>query len=124
MSVEFLPAALTNCSTAKGSIKINVIKITPIILWPDPDDIIEGTALNVGIQLNARAGLFIWHHQVFDFKNLPGKLDYTLYNITPVVSGVTIPSAGLHTLSIDFTPDIIILITTKQQQKVFLLVRP
>src|SRR5204862_6504562 len=67
-----------------ASVKINVLKATPVITWATPAPIVYGTALS-SAQLNATA-------------NIAGTFAYT------PASG-TILDAGTRTLSAHFTPN-------------------
>ncbi|MGA3263482.1 MAG: hypothetical protein ABSC47_05495 [Terracidiphilus sp.] len=83
LSVTFTPTNDTNYTTAQATVSVTVAKATPAITWPEPDPITCGTALSAA-QLNASA-------------SVPGTFVYT-----PVAGAVL--AAGMHTLSLVFTP--------------------
>jgi len=83
LNVTFTPSSPSYNSVA-ASVKINVLKATPVITWATPAPIVYGTALS-SAQLNATA-------------NIAGTFAYT------PASG-TILDAGTRTLSAHFTPN-------------------
>jgi hypothetical protein len=83
LSVKFTPTDATDYTTAAATQKLTVNKAVPVITWPAPAAITYGTALSA-TQLNATA-------------NVPGTFVYT------PAAGVVL-SAGIHTLSVKFTP--------------------
>jgi hypothetical protein len=82
-SVTFTPADTVNCATAQAAVTLTVLKATPSIEWPVPDDISYGTALS-SAQLNATA-------------SVPGTFVYA-----PAAGEML--AAGAHSLSVTFTP--------------------
>ena len=83
LSVTFTPTDATNYTTATKTVQIIVNKATPVITWANPAAITYGTALS-NTQLNATT-------------TVAGSFTYT-----PV--GGFVPSAGIDTLSVTFTP--------------------
>jgi hypothetical protein len=83
LSVTFTPTDTTNYTTATKTVQITVTQAGPVITWANPASIPYGTALSA-TQLNATA-------------SVPGTLVYT-----PAAGSV--PSAGIDTLSVTFTP--------------------
>ncbi|AKB49259.1 Chitin binding protein (plasmid) [Methanosarcina barkeri str. Wiesmoor] len=85
LHVDFTPADTASYKSASKDVTINVVsqKMIPIITWNTPADITYGTALD-SAQLNALA-------------SVPGSFAYT-----PALG--TVLSAGMHNLSLDFTP--------------------
>ena len=77
----------------QGMLQSNVVKQSLTITWSNPADITYGTALS-NTQLNASS-------------SVPGTFTYT------PVSG-TVLSAGTHTLNVDFTPLIMLIIPEHQ----------
>jgi hypothetical protein len=62
LQVTFLPADTANNATVSKTVKINVLKISPVLTWSTPQDILFGTMLG-DPQLNASAninGTFIY----------------------------------------------------------------
>ncbi len=84
LNVDFTPTDIENYTAASTNVIINVLKVTPEVIWSDPADIIYGTTLNI-TQLNASA-------------SVPGTFVYT------PPSG-TVLSAGTQTLKVEFTPE-------------------
>ena len=84
LSVAFTPTDTVNYTNANKSVTINVLKITPVITWSNPADIVYGTALST-TELNATA-------------SDAGTLTYT-----PPEG--TVLNAGARTLHVDFVPD-------------------
>ena len=72
-------------SSATGKANLTVNKAVPTITWPAPADIVYGTPLALGAQLNATA-------------SVPGAFVYT-------PGPDTILALGAHQLQVDFTPD-------------------
>jgi hypothetical protein len=83
LSVAFTPKDTTGYRTAGAAISLVVTKATPIVIWPAPAAISQGTALSAA-QLNATA-------------LVPGTLIYT-----PGQDDVL--AAGAHTLQVTFMP--------------------
>ena len=84
LTVEFTPADTYAYASATATVQINVLKVTPVITWVTPADILYGAALG-DAQLNATA-------------DVPGTFVYT-----PPAG--TILDAGLaQALSVEFTP--------------------
>ena len=52
LSVVFTPTDTTDYTTAAATATINVLQATPTISWPNPANIVYGTALS-GTQLDA-----------------------------------------------------------------------
>src|SRR4029079_642971 len=86
LSVSFTPDDTTTYATATKSVSINVTKVTPMITWNTPADIIYGTALSA-TQLNASAA------------GVAGTFHYT-----PDV-GAVLNAGAAQVLSVSFTPD-------------------
>jgi hypothetical protein len=83
LSVTFTPTDSSDYSTATATVQLTVNKATPAIIWAVPAAITYGTALSA-TQLNASsvvAGTYVY---------------------TPAAGAV--PTAGLQTLSVTFTP--------------------
>jgi len=62
LSVTFTPKDLTKNEIISKTVKINVRKAVPVIVWENPKDIVTGTTLS-GLQLNATSnvdGIFIY----------------------------------------------------------------
>jgi YVTN family beta-propeller protein len=83
LAVHFAPNDTTSYTDADMAVEINVLKATPNIVWPKPNEIIDGTALGA-TQLNAMT-------------SVPGVFTYT-----PSVG--TVLHTGSLTLSTSFTP--------------------
>ncbi|NUR54527.1 MAG: hypothetical protein HOQ29_08775, partial [Acidobacteria bacterium] len=83
LSVTFFPTDAVNYSTTTKDVFINVLKVTPIVTWRTPLDIVQGTALSA-TQLNATA-------------SVPGTFVYT-------PSAGTVLAVGVWELSTVFTP--------------------
>ncbi len=90
LNVTFTPADTTNYRSATASVRINVLKVTPTILWTNPADIPYGTVLGSN-QLNATA-------------NVAGTLTYTLADRITSANGVTLHAGAGQTLNVTFTP--------------------
>jgi hypothetical protein len=71
--------------TSTSSVTYTVERITPMITWPTPDPIVDGTLLSE-LQLNATA-------------SVQGSFEYSF----PYGIGV-MPGPGMHTISVLFTP--------------------
>jgi Flp pilus assembly CpaE family ATPase len=84
LSVTFTPDETARYAVAQAEVAIDVAKETPTILWPAPDAIAYGDALS-DVQLNASA-------------SVPGVFSYI-----PSVGSML--AAGMHTLSVIFTPE-------------------
>jgi hypothetical protein len=82
-TVTFVPADATNYSPVQTAVTLTVTKATPITTWTEPAAITYGDALTAA-QLNATA-------------SVPGKFVYS-----PAAGEIL--SAGVHTLSVLFTP--------------------
>jgi Flp pilus assembly CpaE family ATPase len=80
--VTFTPAE--GGQPQQAAVSILVVKATPVLSWPTPDEIAGGTALDE-TQLNASAPV-------------PGKFEYS-----PAAGHVL--TRGTHTLKVTFTPD-------------------
>ncbi len=83
LSVTFTPTDTTDYTTATGSATIVVTQATPGVAWPNPANIVYGTALS-STQLDATG-------------SVPGTFAYS-----PAAG--TILKAGTDTLSVTFTP--------------------
>jgi hypothetical protein len=83
LSVTFIPSDTKNYSAATASVQLSVGQIAPVITWPAPAAIAQGTALS-SAQLDATA-------------NVPGSFTYS-----PAAG--TIPQAGTVQLNATFTP--------------------
>jgi len=83
LSVSYTPDPTTKYLPTSSEIVLSVAKSTPTVMWPDPDRIRHGTALN-RVQLNATA-------------SVPGTFAYSPRR------GEVLPP-GMHTLSAIFTP--------------------
>jgi hypothetical protein len=83
LSVRFTPTDTANYTAATATVRINVLKATPVITWTAPDPIVCGMPLSAA-QLNAIA-------------NVVGTFAYT-----PPAG--TVLNAGIQTLSALFTP--------------------
>ena len=83
LSVIFSPTDTMAYATSQASVSLKVTKATPVITWPSPDPIAQGSALSAA-QLNATA-------------NVPGTFVYS-----PAVGQILTP--GVHQLSVTFTP--------------------
>jgi len=83
--------------TGNGFIKKFSTKITPIITWNNPDDIIYGTALS-STQLNAAAT------DPSTGESISGTFAYTLSDRTPISIG-TVLDLYTHPLHVVFTPE-------------------
>jgi Flp pilus assembly CpaE family ATPase len=82
--VTFTPANTEGGRPQQASVSILVVKATPVLSWPTPDEIAGGTALDE-TQLNASAPV-------------PGTFEYS-----PAAGEVL--ARGSHTLKVTFTPD-------------------
>jgi len=83
LSVAFTPSDSAHYTSASGSVTLSVTPATPVIAWPQPAAISQGTPLSAE-QLAATA-------------NVPGTFAYS-----PAAG--TVLAAGLQTLSVTFTP--------------------
>ena len=82
--VTFTPANTDGGRPQQASVSILVVKATPVLSWPTPEEIAGGTALDE-TQLNASAPV-------------PGTFEYS-----PAAGEVL--ARGSHTLKVTFTPD-------------------
>lgn len=85
LSVMFAPEDSVNFTVAVATVTVNVKRGLPVIIWPDPSDIMFGTALGAG-QLNASSPI-------------SGGVVYA-----PAVGDV-LSAGGFQALSAMFTPD-------------------
>jgi hypothetical protein len=83
LSVAFTPTNTTLYTSATASVSLTVQKVTPVITWPTPTAVVDGTVLGP-VQLNATA-------------NVAGNFSYW-----PAAG--TVMLAGTTTLSTTFTP--------------------
>lgn len=83
LTVTFTPKDETSYTTTQATVTINVSMAVPDIAWPEPDPISCGTPLS-DVQLNATA-------------SVAGRLAYSH-------SAGDLLAAGMHTLSVTFTP--------------------
>ena len=85
LSVTFTPTDLTRTRTATATqtLVVNAPPVAPVLTWPAPAAITQGTALGA-TQLNATA-------------NVPGTFVYS------PAAGTVLP-VGTHTLRVTFTP--------------------
>lgn len=83
ISVTFTPSDSLSYNNAQASVTLKVEKAVPVIDWPAPEPILDGTLLSAA-QLCATA-------------SVPGRFDYS------PLPGVALPP-GTHTLSAIFTP--------------------
>ena len=90
LTVTFHPANTANFLTATKSVQIEVSRATPTIAWPAPASIVYLTPLT-GTQLNATA-------------TAPGFGTTLQGQFVYAPAAGTVLSAGLHTLSVTFTP--------------------
>ncbi len=86
LSVTFTPTDTVDYTTATNSVTVSVEPATPTITWPNPADIIYGTALG-NMQLDAMT-----------VPNVPGSFAYT------PASGTVLHAGNGQTLSVTFTP--------------------
>jgi Flp pilus assembly CpaE family ATPase len=84
LKVSFTPADSANYTATKTTVSLKVAKAAPEITWPDPDPIVYGARLGA-MQLCART-------------STPGTFEYS------PATGERL-SAGMHTLSVTFTPE-------------------
>jgi pilus assembly protein CpaE len=84
LTVDFTPADAAAYTTAQATVQLTVTQAAPAITWPAPAPIFVRTALGAA-ELNATA-------------SVPGTFVYT------PAAGDVLP-AGVHTLSVTFTPD-------------------
>jgi hypothetical protein len=83
LSATFTPTDTSTYSAATASVQLAVSQASPVIAWPAPAAIVQGTALSA-TQLNATA-------------NVPGTFSYN-----PAAGAL--PGMGLDTLTVTFTP--------------------
>ena len=100
LRVDFTPDNSASYAATSQYTAINVTKSTPAIIWSSPADITYGTALG-----NTQLDDAVTTTDPETKKAVHGDYDYTLANGTKIVSGVTVLSAGTHTLHVDFTPE-------------------
>ena len=94
LSVTFTPTNTAAYTTVSATNSILVTQATPILNWPTPAAIAQGTALT-GTQLDATA--------TFQGASLPGNFNYTVLPAnTPALNAVL--AAGTWTLQVVFTP--------------------
>jgi FG-GAP-like repeat/Bacterial Ig-like domain (group 3) len=94
LSVTFTPSNPAAYTTVSATNSILVTQATPILNWPTPAAIAQGTALT-GIQLDATA--------TYQGASLPGNFNYTVLPAnTPAMNAVL--AAGTWTLQVVFTP--------------------
>ena len=84
LQADFTPTDALHYRRASATVTVTVAKATPTILWANPADIVEGTALDA-TQLNATAAV-------------PGAFSYT------PPAGTVLPLGDGQTLSTTFTP--------------------
>jgi hypothetical protein len=84
LTANFTPTDLANFNPVVATVKINVLKTTPMINWPKPADITYPTPLS-GTQLNATA-------------SVPGSFLYA------PAAGTVLNVGNNHSLSVVFTP--------------------
>ncbi len=94
LSVTFTPSNTAAYTTVSATNSIVVTQATPIINWPTPAAIAQGTALS-GTQLDATA--------TFQGASLPGTYNYTVLPANTPASGAVL-AAGTWTLQVVFTP--------------------
>ncbi|MGY8652574.1 MAG: FG-GAP-like repeat-containing protein [Verrucomicrobiia bacterium] len=93
LKATFSPTDAANYNTGEKEVLINVARANPVINWPNPADIIFGTQLADGVQLNATAGV-------------PGNSSAPvdgLFGYTPG-AGFQLNAGFGQTLSTEFTP--------------------
>ena len=83
LTAAFTPADPSTYSAATASVQLAVSQASPIIAWPAPGAIVQGTALSA-TQLDATA-------------NVPGTSSYN-----PAAGAL--PGMGINTLTVTFTP--------------------
>ena len=91
-NTNLAPVALWQTSTAATAMTITVLKLVPQLKWPNPADIVYGTALT-GAQLDATAA---------SPTNLNGSLA-SFFNYTPPIETI-LNSGNNQTLAVTFTP--------------------
>ena len=93
LSVSFTPADTSNYTTASATATINVLPATPTISWPNPADIVFGTALG-STQLDASSSWTV------DGLNESVEGTYT-YNLA---AGTVLGAANNQPLTVVFAP--------------------
>jgi hypothetical protein len=83
LAATFTPADANTYSTATATVQLAVSQASPVITWPAPAAIVQGTALSA-TQLDATA-------------NVPGTFSYN-----PAAG--TLPEMGINTLTVTFLP--------------------
>jgi hypothetical protein len=83
LTTTFTPTDTTTYSTATASVQLTVSQASPVITWPAPAPIAQGTALSAA-QLDATT-------------NVPGTFSYN-----PAAG--TLPGMGIQTLTVTFSP--------------------
>ena len=89
LTTVFTPTDTANFNQVTASVKLNVLKATPIISWSNPADIVYGTLLGP-TQLNAAAS--------FNGQSLPGAFVYA------PPAGTLLNAGSNQTLAVTFTP--------------------
>lgn len=84
LNVTFTPTDIAHFNVVSASVKLNVLRATPVITWNNPADIVSGTALSA-TQLNATA-------------NVPGTFVYV------PASGTVLGVGNGQALLANFTP--------------------
>src|SRR5262249_21743849 len=93
LSVTFTPTDTAHYTTATASVPLNVLKATPTISWPQPADIVSGTAL-ASTQLDATASWTV--------AGVNGSVAGT-FTYTPA-AGTVLSVGNNQTLSVSFSP--------------------
>ncbi len=94
LSVTFTPSNTAAYTTVSANNSIVVTQAKPIINWPTPAAIAQGTALS-GTQLDATV--------TFQGASLPGSYNYTVLPANTPAQGAVL-AAGTWTLQVVFTP--------------------
>jgi FG-GAP-like repeat/Bacterial Ig-like domain (group 3) len=94
LSVTFTPTNTAAYTTVSANNSIVVTQATPVINWPTPAAIAQGTALG-STQLDAAA--------TYQGASLPGTYNYTVLPANTPASGAVL-AAGTWTLQVVFTP--------------------
>jgi hypothetical protein len=98
LKVTFTPTDTTDYTTAAASTTITVNRATPTLTWPNPADIVYGTALG-GTQLDATADAVVNGSTV----SVPGTFTYTLADGSTAL-GAVLAAGQDQTLRVSFTP--------------------
>ncbi|MGE0079581.1 MAG: LamG-like jellyroll fold domain-containing protein [Bacteroidales bacterium] len=85
LCVVFTPTDSENYGQVKDTVHINVLKVTPLITWENPEDITYGTRLSL-VQLNASAssnghslaGLYVYSHAFDSLMNAGNNQDLSV----------------------------------------------